>query len=68
MKNNRLTTINQYDDVLYCGPRDCDSYRHMGLYAEDMDNEQIQAVLTRLYIFEEMMEDLEEKLELCQKN
>ena len=62
MQNKRLTTMNQYGEVLYCGPRDSNSYRNMGLYPEDMDKEQIELVLTRLYWMEELLEDLQEKL------
>ena len=54
--------MNQYGEVLYCGPRDANSYRNMGLYADDMEAEQIELVLTRLYWMEELLEDLQEKL------
>ena len=59
---NRLTKLNQYGDILYCGPRDSNSYRNMGLYAEDMEAKQIELVLTRLYWMEELLEDLQERL------
>ena len=57
MQNKRLTTMNQYGEVLYCGPRDANSYRNMGLYASDMESEQIDAVLTRLYWMEELLQE-----------
>lgn len=60
----RLTKINQYGDVLYCGPRDANSYRNMGLYPKDMDEEQIELVLTRLYWFEDVFEDLQQVLQV----
>lgn len=61
MLNKRLTKMNQFGDILYCGPRDADSYRNMGLYPEDMDSEQILLVLTRLYYMEELIEALQEQ-------
>ena len=60
--DKRLITMNQYGEVLYCGPRDANSYKNMGLYADDMEAEQIELVLTRLYWMEELLEDLQEKL------
>ena len=65
--NKRLTKINQYGDILYCGPRDSNSYRNMGLYPEDMDKEQIELVLTRLYWFEDVFEDLQQVLHFQEK-
>lgn len=62
MQNNRLTKMNQYGDVLYCGPRNTNSYRKMGLYAKDMDEEQIELVLSKLYNMEEYIEYLQEYL------
>ena len=58
MKNNRLTTINQYGDILYCGPRNTNNYRNMGLYAENLDKQQIELILLRLWRFEEIYEDM----------
>ena len=60
--NKRLTTMNQYGEILYCGPRDANSYSNMGLYADDMEAEQIELVLTRLYWMEELIEDLQGQL------
>ena len=62
MQNNRLTKMNQYGDILYCGPRNTNSYRDMGLYAKDMDEEQIGLVLSKLYSMEEYIEYLQEYL------
>ena len=62
MQNNRLTKMNQYGDILYCGPRNTNSYRNMGLYAEDLDKEQIELVLSKLYSMEEYIEYLQEYL------
>lgn len=65
--NKRLTKINQYGEVLYCGPRDSNSYENMGLYPRDMDEEQIELVLTRLYWFEDVFEDLQQVLHVQEK-
>lgn len=62
MQDNRLTTMNQYGDILYCGPRNTNSYHKMGLYAKDMDEEQIGLVLSKLYSMEEYIEYLQEYL------
>ena len=50
--------MNQYGDILYCGPRNTNSYRNMGLYAKDLDEEQIELVLSKLYDMEELIESL----------
>lgn len=68
MQNNRLTKMNQYGDILYCGPRNTNSYRKMGLYAKDMDEEQIGLVLSKLYSMEEYIEYLQEYLSHFQTN
>ena len=65
--NKRLTKTNQYGEVLYCGPRDSNSYENMGLYPRDMDEEQIELVLTRLYWFEDVFEDLQQVLHFQEK-
>ena len=62
MQNNRLTKMNQYGDILYCGPRNTNSYHKMGLYAKDMDEEQIELVLSKLYDMEELIESLQDNL------
>lgn len=67
MQNNRLTKMNQYGDVLYCGPRDSDSYRNMGLYARDMEEAQIELVLSKLYDLEDLIDSLQEKLDMKEK-
>ena len=65
--NKRLTKINQWGEVLYCGPRDSNSYENMGLYPKDMDEEQIELVLTRLYWFEDVFADLQQVLHIQEK-
>ena len=62
MQNKRLTIKNQYGDILYCGPRNNNSYRNMGIYAEDMDKDQIELILSKLYLIEELIDDLQEQL------
>lgn len=60
--------MNQYGDILYCGPRNTNSYRGMGLYAKDLDEEQIELVLSKLYNMEEYIEYLQEYLSHLQTN
>jgi len=50
--------MNQYGDILYCGSRNTNSYRDMGLYAKDLDEEQMNLVLSKLYDMEELIESL----------
>lgn len=60
MLNNRLTTRNQWGDILYIGQYKQGQYRNCGDYPEKMTDEAKNEVLTKLYFVEEAIEDFEE--------
>ena len=70
MQYKRLTSMNQYGDILYIGDFKKNDYRNMGDYPEsivhstdDVYKEKvINKIISRLYYFEENFEDLIEKI------
>lgn len=60
MQNNRLTTMNQWGDVLYIGPDKKGVYKGIGDYPENLNDIQIEIILKKLYAFEENLENLME--------
>lgn len=62
MQNNRLTTMNQYGDILYCGQYKYGDYRGIGDYSVDLQNDAVEEIITKLYYFEEALEDFEERM------
>lgn len=62
MKNNRLTTVNQYGEILYCGKYKVGEYHNMGDYASNLSEEAIEELLYKLYWIEEALEDIEDKM------
>lgn len=58
MKYERLTTKNQWGNVLYIGPEKQGTYRGIGDYAEDLPPLIIDKILNRLYLYEENIESL----------
>ena len=75
MQYKRLTTMNQYGDILYIGDFKKNNYRNIGDYPESIvhstDNaykEQIiNQIFKRLYYFEESLEDTMENLKYANK-
>ena len=62
MLSNRLTTMNQWGDILYCGKYKHGEYRGIGDYPIDLPDEAAEEIITKLYCFEETFEDLEERM------
>ena len=75
MQYKRLTNMNQYGDILYTGDFKKNNYRNMGDYPESIvhstDNvykeKVINEILSRLYYFEESLEDIMENLNICKQ-
>jgi len=75
MQYKRLTNMNQYGDILYIGDFKKNTYRNMGDYPESIvhstDNvykeKVINEILSRLYYFEESLEDTMENLNKCKQ-
>lgn len=75
MQYKRLTNMNQYGDILYIGDFKKNDYRNMGDYPESIvhstDNIYkelvINEILSRLYYFEESLEDIMENLNICKQ-
>ena len=63
MQSNRLTTMNQFGDILYIGAYKNGDYRGIGDYSENLSNDATTEIITKLYYFEEYFEDLVERLE-----
>ena len=64
MPNNRLTSMNQYGDILYCGKYKYGDYRGIGDYPENVTIDGIEEIMKKLYFFEEAFEALLEKMEV----
>ena len=63
MLNNRLTTVNQYGDILYIGKYKHGGYRKIGDYCDEtLEPEAIEEMAKKLYWFEETLEDLLDKI------
>ena len=63
MLNKRLTTMNQYGDILYIGEFKHGDYRNIGDYCNKaLESKAIEELAYRLFCFEEVFEDLLEKL------
>lgn len=53
----RITTMNQYGDILYTGKYKKGVYRTIGDYPENLSEEAIEEILNTLYHYEEGFED-----------
>jgi len=62
MNNNRLTTMNQYGDILYRGQYKRGDYRGIGDYPIKLKENAVEEIITKLYYFEEALEDFEERM------
>ncbi len=62
MLNKRLTTMNQWGNILYIGPNKKGNYRGIGDYVENLDTPELELIIKKLYFYEETFEELEEKL------
>lgn len=62
MEYNRITTMNQYGDILYTGKFKQRIYKNIGDYAENLTPKAIEQILIRLYLFEEMYENFIDSL------
>ena len=62
MLNKRLTTMNQWGDILYIGSNKKGNYRGIGDYVENLDTPELELIIKKLYLYEETFEELEEKL------
>lgn len=60
MPNKRLTTMNQWGDILYIGKHKLGAYRNIGDYAEQVPYSGVAEILTKLYYLEEAIEVFEE--------
>lgn len=61
--NKRLTGINQFGDILYIGKFSRGDYRNIGDYCDNaLELEAIEEMAKKLYWFEEILEDLLEKI------
>lgn len=61
MLNDRLTEMNQYGDILYCGKYKKGTYNKIGDYPEDLANIAIEEVLCKLYYLENAIEEINEQ-------
>jgi hypothetical protein len=64
MPNDRLTTRNQWGEVLYCGKFKHGEYKGIGDIPIDLSNEAVEEIITKLYYFEEYFEELTNQLEV----
>ena len=63
MLNKRLTTINQYGEILYIGQHKQGIYRNIGDYCDrSLESEAINEIAYKLFCFEEAFEELLEKI------
>lgn len=63
MPNNRITKMNQWGDILYCGKYKRGDYRGIGDYPTELQSNAVEEIITKLYYFEEALEDFEERME-----
>lgn len=56
----RITTMNQWGDILYTGAFKKGDYRNIGDYPENLQYDAINEILTKLYLFEEWFQDITE--------
>ena len=59
----RITTMNQWGDVLYTGSLKKGQYKNIGDYPENLPPAAINEILTKLYLFEEWFEDITEVMD-----
>ena len=63
MQNKRLTTMNQYGDILYIGKYKHGDYRNIGDYCNRaLESKAIEEIARKLFYFEEALEDLLNKI------
>lgn len=60
---NRITTTNQWGDVLYIGTSKKGDYKNIGDYPENLEYEAVNEILTKLYLFENWFEDIIEVMD-----
>lgn len=58
----RITTMNQYGDILYTGQYKEGNYRGYGDYPERLNSKAVKEILDRLFFYEEALEDLMDNL------
>ncbi len=56
----RITTMNQWGDILYTGTFKKGDYKNIGDYPENLQYDAINETLTKLYLFEEWFQDITE--------
>ena len=59
----RITTMNQWGDILYTGSLKKGQYRNIGDYPENLPPAAVNETLTKLYLFEEWFEDIIEVMD-----
>lgn len=59
----RITTMNQWGDVLYTGSLKKGQYRNIGDYPKNLTPAAVNEILTKLYLFEEGFEYITEVMD-----
>lgn len=59
----RITTMNQWGDILYTGSLKKGQYRNIGDYPGNLSPAAVNETLTKLYLFEEWFEDIVEVMD-----
>lgn len=63
MNNDRLTTMNQFGEILYKTPNN-----RMGEYVENLETKDLEKIIAKLYFFEELYEDVQESMRIYAKS
>lgn len=67
--DDRLTAMNQYGEVLYIGKYREGNYKNYGDFSYNIiKTEAVEEILYKLYLLEETIEDLEDRLETLKEN
>lgn len=65
MNNDRLTTMNSLGEIVYNTPKDHEgSYNRRGEYVENLEAKDLEKIITKLYFFEELYEEMQEQMRI----
>ena len=64
MNKDRLTIMNSLGEIVYNTPKDHKFYNRRGEYVENLEAKDLEKIITKLYFFEELYEEMQEQMRI----